>query len=227
MGVSEDVTENCHVKSDFLSFVPVYAGKIKKVLKGELKMSRFFALLYRMKYILRWALMRNTQPENLAEHSYYTATLAHALAVIRRDVFHGSADPERVAVCALYHDTSEILTGDLPTPIKYYNPEIREAYQSIERTASRKLVERLPAELKLEFSQVMGEQSEEIRVLVKAADKLSAYLKCLEEKGAGNPEFARAEEQTLKALQAMHLPEVDYFLEQFVPAFSLTLDDLD
>lgn len=191
-------------------------------------MSKFFAFLYRMKYIARWSLMRNTRTENVAEHSYYVAALAHALAVIRRDVTGGApVDPGKAAVCALYHDMSEILTGDMPTPIKYFNPDIRSAYQEIEKNASKKLLSHLPAELSASFDQALDERDPDILSLVKAADKLSAYLKCIEERMAGNREFARAEAQTLEALRELRLAEVDYFLNNFVPAFSLTLDELE
>ncbi len=174
--------------------------------------SHFFAYISRMRFISRWALMRNTAPENVQEHSHQTAVLAHALAIIRNRCFGGSVDAGAVAAAALYHDASEILTGDLPTPIKYYNPAIRGAYKDVEEVANRKLLDMLP--------------TEEIRSLVKAADKLSAYIKCVEEVKAGNGEFREAAAQTLAALEDYHLPEVDYFLETFMPSFALTLDEL-
>ena len=189
--------------------------------------SKFFALLYRMKYILRWSLMRNTRMENVAEHSYYAAVLAHALAIIRRDVLGKPCDVGRVLQCALYHDMSEILTGDMPTPVKYFNPEIISAYRKIEEVASEKLLSELPEKLQGAYSPALTEKDAQVCALVKAADKLEAYLKCLEERKAGNQEFSRAEVQLAQALREMQMPEVDYFLEQFVPAFSLTLDELE
>lgn len=190
-------------------------------------MSKFFAFLTRMKYILRWSLMRNTRGENIAEHSYYTATIAHVLAVIRRDVFGIECDPGQVAVCAMYHDVGEILTGDMPTPIKYMNPEIRDVYKKIEQNASKRLTADLPQGVKQAVASAMEPEDEQIVKLVKAADKLSAYLKCIEEENAGNSEFTRAQAQTLEALKQMHMDEVDYFLEKFVPACRLTLDELE
>lgn len=185
----------------------------------------FFAYISRMRYISRWGLMRNTCEENVQEHSHMVAVLAHALAVIRRDVFGGSADPGLVATAALYHDASEIFTGDLPTPVKYFNPEIRDAYKKVEASAAGKLLTMLPEPLRPAYKTLLSENPETVQ-LVKAADKLSAYLKCMEELKAGNLEFKSAAEQTLEALQDYHLPELDYFMEQFLPAFSLTLDEL-
>ena len=166
----------------------------------------FFALISRMKNISRWSLMRNTFPDNVQEHSHTVAVLAHALAVIRRDVYSGDIDPNAVAVAALYHDAPEILTGDLPTPVKYHNPDIMNAYKQVEHAAS--------------------EKDEEILRLVKGADKLSAYIKCTEELRAGNNEFRLAANQTHTALVEMKLPEVDYFLLNFMPAFEVTLDEI-
>lgn len=155
------------------------------------------------------------------------AVLAHALAVIRRDVFGGEADPGAAAAAALYHDAPEILTGDLPTPVKYYDPDIRDAYKRVEEIAAQKLLDMLPDELRPAFAPLVREDYDpELKRLVKAADKLSAYLKCVEELKAGNSEFKRAAEQTLEALKAYQLPELDYFMEHFLPAFSLTLDEL-
>ena len=187
----------------------------------------FFAYLSRMRYIGRWGLMRNTFQENIQEHSHMVAVLAHALAVIRRDRFGGTADPGRVAAVALYHDASEIFTGDLPTPVKYANPVIRAAYQEVEASAADRLLSTLPEELRPSFSPILHETDGEVLALVKAADKLSAYLKCLEELKAGNGEFQSAAQQTLQDLQRYGLPELDYFMETFLPAFSLTLDELE
>ena len=189
--------------------------------------SHFFAYISRMRFIQRWALMRNTAPENVQEHSHETAVLAHALALIRNRCFGGSVDAGAVAVAALYHDAAEILTGDLPTPIKYFNPAIRGAYQEVEAVANQKLLSMLPQELQADYAPILdGGSSREIRTLVKAADKLSAYIKCVEEVKAGNGEFREAAGQTLTALKEFGLPEVDYFLNTFMESFSLTLDEL-
>ena len=186
-----------------------------------------FAYLSRMRYITRWSLMRNALDENIQEHSHMVAVLAHALGVIRRDVFGVDCDPAEYAAVALYHDSSEILTGDLPTPIKYHSREIREAYAQIEQLACDKLLATLPEELRAAFGDVMtGERARQCHDLVKAADKLSAYIKCIEERKAGNDEFLQAEKQTRAALEESALPEVAYFLEHFIPAFELTLDEL-
>jgi 5'-deoxynucleotidase len=188
--------------------------------------SHFFAYISRMRFIQRWALMRNTAPENVQEHSHQVAVLAHALAVIRNEKFGGATDPGAVAAAALYHDASEILTGDLPTPIKYFNPAIRGAYKDVEAVADQKLLDMLPPELRGAYGDVFAQRGEGVRELVKAADKLSAYIKCVEELKAGNNEFRDAAAQTRRALEAYGLPEVDYFLRTFLPSFSLTLDEL-
>ncbi len=187
----------------------------------------FFALLGRMRYIDRWGLMRNTQVENIQEHSHMVAVLAHALAVIDRERFGGRVDPGQAAVAGLYHDAAEILTGDLPTPVKYDNPAIKEAYKAVESVAADKLLSLLPRELLGEFSPYVREElAPDLLAIVKAADKLSAHIKCLEELKAGNNEFKLASEQTRKALERMELSALDYFMEQFLPAFELTLDEL-
>ncbi|WP_297211450.1 5'-deoxynucleotidase [uncultured Flavonifractor sp.] len=187
----------------------------------------FFAYLSRMRYINRWGLMRNTVQENIQEHSHMVAVLAHALAVIRRDVLGRPADPGLAAAAALYHDAPEILTGDLPTPIKYYSPDIRDAYKRVEQVSAGKLLAMLPDELRPAYEPLVREEYDpDTRALVKAADKLSAYIKCVEELKAGNGEFRQAAEQTLEALKGYSLPEVDYFMEHFLPAFGLTLDEL-
>ena len=187
----------------------------------------FFALLGRMKYIDRWGLMRNTQVENIQEHSHMVAVLSHALAVIGRERFGSRVDPGEAAVAGLYHDASEILTGDLPTPVKYDNPAIKEAYKAVERVAADKLLSLLPQELWGEFAPYVREELDpELLTVVKAADKLSAHIKCLEEVKAGNSEFRLASEQTRVALEKMDLPALKYFVEQFLPAFELTLDEL-
>ena len=190
-------------------------------------MEQFFAYLSRMKYIQRWSLMRSAVTENIQEHSHMTAVIAHALAVIRRDICGVPCDPNEYAVVALYHDASEILTGDLPTPIKYHSADIQNAYREVEEIANRKLLATLPEPLQAEFGNMLcGETHDRVYDLVKAADKLSAYIKCIEERRTGNDEFVSAEKQTRAAIEAMHLPEADYFLEHFIPAFELTLDEL-
>lgn len=188
--------------------------------------SHFFAYISRMRFIQRWALMRNTAPENVQEHSHQVAVLAHALAVIRNEKFGGRLDPGAVAVAALYHDASEILTGDMPTPIKYDNPAIQGAYRDVEKMAEQKLLGMLPQELREVYAPILTVPDEETRRLVKAADKLSAHIKCLEELKAGNLEFRQAAEQTRRALESYDLPEVRYFIDTFLESFSLSLDEL-
>jgi 5'-deoxynucleotidase len=191
-------------------------------------MSHFFAYLSRMKFIKRWGLMHNTYSENVQEHSLRVAQIAHALAIIRNRRFGGAVSPERVAVLALYHDASEVLTGDLPSPIKYFNPDIQKAYHDIEASAASRLVAMLPGELQSDYRTVIApmEADAHLLPLVKAADKLCAYIKCLEEMAAGNKEFSKAEQTLSKTVAAIDLPEVEYFLEEFVPSFRLTLDEL-
>lgn len=186
----------------------------------------FFAYISRMRYIERWSLMRNSLPENIQEHSHMVAVLAHALGIIRRDIFKLPCDPDKCAAAALYHDCSEILTGDLPTPIKYHSPKIMAAYKQVEQIANDKLLGTLPPELRDAFSGYMSEDDPEIKDIVKAADKLSAYIKCIEERKAGNNEFLSAEKQTRAKLDESDMPELKYFLENFIPAFELTLDEL-
>ena len=189
--------------------------------------NNFFALISRMRYISRWGLMRNSLPENIQEHSHMVAVIAHALGVIRRDVYGIPCNPDQCASVALYHDASEILTGDLPTPIKYNNQEIMAAYHEIEDLASEKLLRMLPPELQSSIEPIMiGDAAKELHPIVKAADKLSAYIKCIEERKAGNNEFLSAEKQTRDSLLRSDLPEVKYFMENFIPAFEKTLDEL-
>ena len=189
--------------------------------------SHFFAYISRMRYITRWALMRNSYSENVQEHSHMVAVFAHALAVIRNEVFSGSIDAGAVAAAALYHDATEIITGDMPTPVKYYTPEIRASYKKVEAIACDKLLSMLPQELQGAFEPTLKCSDPEITELVKAADKLSAYVKCIEEIKAGNAEFKRAAEQTRAALDKIELPELRYFMEHCIESFSMTLDELE
>ena len=189
--------------------------------------NEFFALMGRMRYITRWGLMRNTFSENLTEHSYMTAVLAHALALIRRDILKlEGPDPDRCAVAALYHDASEILTGDLPTPIKYYNADIKKAYKQVELIAGNRVLDMLPQELRGSYEHLVLEDDKAVRPIVKAADKLSAHIKCLEEQKAGNTEFDSAAGQTWESMKAMALPELEWFLENCLAPFTMNLDQL-
>ena len=188
--------------------------------------NHFYAYISRMRCVKRWALMRNTEEENIQERSHMVAVLAHALALIRTRVYGIPTDANAVAVAALYHDATEILTGDMPTPIKYYNPAIRKAYKEVEAVAEEKLLHMLPEEFQPVYAPILTVTDPETERLVKAADKLSAYIKCVEELKAGNSEFRDAAAQTRAALEEYELPEVTYFLETFMPSFSLTLDQL-
>lgn len=189
--------------------------------------NEFYALLSRMRYISRWGLMRNSFPENIQEHSHQVAVLAHALALIRRDILElPTPDPEKCAVAALYHDASEILTGDMPTPIKYYNPEIRTAYKAVEKVAGQKLLEMLPPALRPSYERYVLEDDENLNPIVKAADKLAAHIKCTEELKAGNLEFSTAAAQTLQALKATGREEVDWFLDNCLEPFSRNIDQM-
>lgn len=187
----------------------------------------FFAMLSRMKYIDRWALMRNTQKESLDSHSKEVAVIAHALALIGNRRFKKSYNPDRAAVLGLYHDAHEIITGDMPTPVKYQNEEILEAFKGVEEKATQKLVSMLPEDLRDDFSKALtGADDEELLPLVKAADRISALIKCIEERKAGNTEFKKAEASTKKRLLKMKLPEAEVFVNEFLPAYELTLDQL-
>ena len=189
--------------------------------------NEFYALMARMRYITRWGLMRNTFSENIQEHSHQVAVLAHALALIRREILKlEGPDPDRCAVAALYHDASEILTGDLPTPIKYHNPEIKGAYKQVEKIACQRLIDILPEQLRACYTPLIMESDEDVKPIVKAADKLSAYIKCIEEQKAGNADFDSAAKQTMQAIRAMSLPELDWFVENCLSGFSLDLDQL-
>ena len=187
----------------------------------------FFAMLSRMKYIDRWALMRNTESENLDSHSKEVAVIAHALAVIGNVRFNKNYNADRAAVLGLYHDAQEIITGDLPTPVKYHNEKILDAYKEIEASATERLVSMLPDDLKNEFkSALMGDSDKDLLPLVKAADKLSALIKCIEERKAGNMEFKEAERSTRERIAELNLEEANVFLNEFIGAFELTLDQL-
>lgn len=193
--------------------------------------NQFYAMLSRMKLISRWGLMRNTRCENISEHSLETAVIAHSLAVIRNTYFGGSVNAERCAVMGVFHDVTEIITGDLPTPVKYHSPEIREAYRQVEDTAKNTLVSMLPEEMRKSVSPLISPEEnsadgdDELWILVKAADKLSALIKCIEERMTGNKDFLKAEEAAIKSLHDMNIPEADFFIEKFLPGFGLTLDE--
>ncbi|KLU15650.1 MULTISPECIES: 5'-deoxynucleotidase [Xenorhabdus] len=191
-------------------------------------MSHFFAQLSRLKLISRWPLMRNVRTENVSEHSLQVAFVAHALAIIKNRKFNGNVNPERIALLAMYHDASEVITGDLPTPIKYYNPQIAHEYKKIEKIAQQKLLDMLPTELQDDFRTILDEHlhSEEEIHIIKQADALCAYLKCLEELSAGNTEFNQAKKRLDKTLAERRSEEMDYFIAVFVPSFSLSLDEI-
>ena len=187
--------------------------------------SHFYAMLFRMKYIDRWALMRNTRKESLAEHTLETAFIAHALAVIENRRFGGNVNAEKAALLALFHDAPEIITGDLPTPIKYYNPEIKQIYNEIEDAASERLLGLLPDDLRPDFEGLFNNTAPHLKAIVKAADKLSALIKCRDELTLGNRDFSSAEESTLKAVKALDLPAAEVFVKEFLQSFSLPLDE--
>ena len=186
--------------------------------------SHFYAMLSRMKYINRWGLMRNTRNENLSEHSLEVAFIAHALAIISKNRLGNKVSPESVAVAAMFHDTTEIITGDMPTPIKYYNPEIKGAYKKIENVAENELISMLPCDFKSEISSVYS-MDEHTKKLVKAADKISALIKCIEELNMGNKEFVKAKNATEKSIKNMDLEEANIFIDEFLDSFYLTLDE--
>lgn len=192
-------------------------------------MYHFFSFMAKMKHIKRWGLMRNTREENIQEHSLQTAMIAHALALIKNTYYDGDVDAEHVMAVAVFHEAGEVITGDLATPIKYYNPEIKQAYKQIERVAEQKLVGMLPEELKEQYSDLIldREKDSEVYKIVKAADKICAYLKCVEELSAGNNEFAKAKATLKKAIKKTAMKEVQFFMDNFVPSFDLTLDELN
>ncbi len=190
-------------------------------------MEHFFAMHSRMKYINRWALMRNVRQENISEHSNDVAVIAHALAVIKNTRFAGDLNPERAAFLGLYHDMTEIITGDMPTPVKYHSEDMRQEFRKIEDGAAEKLLKMLPDDMREYYTSAFFPKSEDEYLwrLVKAADKISALVKCIEEKNAGNNEFTKALESTYQAVKSMDMPEVNYFLEEFIPSFYLSLDE--
>lgn len=187
--------------------------------------SSFFALMSRMKYINRWGLMRNSRSENIAEHSLDTAVIAHLLCVLRNKRFGGSINAEHTAAVAMFHDTPEIITGDLPTPVKYFSERISDAYKDVESAAVDKLISAVPSDISDEYEKLLRCSDDEILRIVKAADKISALIKCIEERKSGNNDFVEAERQTLDSLKRMSLPEVDCFIDEFLPAYELTLDE--
>ena len=186
--------------------------------------NNYYAMLFRMKYINRWALMRNLRAETLSEHTLETAFVAHCLAIIAKKRFSENIDPDKVAVTALFHDTAEVITGDLPTPVKYYNDDIKSAYKSIEAAAENKLLELIPEDLREEFTPYYR-PDEKVELYVKAADKFSALIKCKEELSLGNAEFQKAAKSAEKAIKALKLPAADVFLKEFVPSFAVALDE--
>ena len=190
-------------------------------------MYKFFAYLNRMKYINRWGLMHSAMNENIMEHSQQVAVIAHALATISNVYFGGNLDANSIAVKALFHETSEVLTGDLPTPIKYFNPEIRDAYKKLESYSNERLLAHLPSELSAEYSKIINENNDEEHKFVKYADKICAYVKCLDEVKMSNSEFYKAEKTILEEIRNYHRPEVDYFMDNFIEAYRLTLDELE
>ena len=191
-------------------------------------MYKFFAFINRMKYIKRWSLMRSVREENIMEHSQQVAVLAHALAVISNKIYNNNVSVEKVVLLAQYHEVGEVITGDLPTPIKYFNPEIKSAYKDLEKGACEKLIAMLPENLRSEYTEyVMPNENTEEYKLVKCADRLAAYLKCVEEIRAGNSEFKKAKATIGAELKNLKRLEVDYYLKEFAPAFDLTLDELD
>lgn len=188
----------------------------------------FYAYMDRMKYIKRWQLMRSTREENIMEHSQLVTVLAHALVTVHNEVYGGNADVLKTVLYATYHETSEVMTGDLPTPIKYYNRSIQGAYKELEKSACEKIVNTLPQPMRGEIAPyVQADENSVEYTLVKAADRLAAYIKCLEELRSGNKEFSKAKKSIEEDLRGRKMPEVEYFFEHFIPSFELTLDELE
>lgn len=194
-------------------------------------MSRFFAYISRMKNIRRWGLMRSFQEENIQEHSLQVAMFAHALALIQNEKYGGHLDAEHIMAIAVYHETGEVITGDLVTPIKYHDQDILTSYKRIEQMAEDRMIKMLPQEMQDDYRPLIQPQNEEEKHIVKAADKIAAYTKCLEEIRSGNREFEKARDTLLKTIRQMeeayHLPCVGYFMKEFVPSFEMTLDELN
>ena len=192
-----------------------------------MKDNHFFAMMSRMKYINRWGLMRNTLNENISEHSLDVAMIAHALGVINNIYYDGNINADRLALMGMYHDATEIITGDMPTPVKYYNPIIREAYKEVEGVAKDELLQGLPEKMRQVYDSILQdtEEEEELWKYVKAADKLSAYIKCIEEQRMGNCDFEKAGASILSIIESIDMPEVNFFLEKFIPPYKLTFDE--
>lgn len=192
-----------------------------------MKDNHFFAMMSRMKYITRWGLMRNTIKENISEHSLEVAMIAHALGVINNVVYKGNVDPDRLALLGIYHDVTEIITGDMPTPVKYYNKDIKSAYKHVEKIAGEELLSGLPEEFRDYYRNLLIEDEDESQnwKFVKAADKISAFIKCIEELNMGNNDFSEAHKTIENAIINMHLPEADYFMEHFIDAYNKTIDE--
>lgn len=194
-----------------------------------MEQSNFYAMMSRMKYINRWGLMNNTKYENLSEHSLQVAMLAHCLVLIHNKRFNGNLNPERAGMLAIYHDSTEIITGDMPTPIKYFNSTIKDAYKDIENAAADRLCSLLPEDFRQDMEEIIKQSSEgdrELKKYVKAADRFSALIKCIEELRMGNEEFRQAKNAIEKSIAEMNMPEADVFAEEFLPAFSLSLDEM-
>lgn len=189
--------------------------------------SDFFAILSRMKYVDRWGLMRNSRRESLSDHTLDVVFISHALVVISNTYFDGTLDEGRVALLAAFHDAPEIITGDIPTPVKYFDPEIKKAYDHVESSAKDKMISQLPAEMQLSYDMLMNPEDDDAELIkyVKAADKLSALIKCIEEERAGNRDFEKAKESTMKKIEELDMPEVDFFVKNFLPGYYLTLDE--
>ena len=203
-----------------------------KLLQGNIidkavVMNNFFAFLSRMKYIERWSLMRSDKRENIMEHSQQVAVIAHALAVIGNTYFGKNYDANRIGMIGAYHETSEVITGDLPTPIKYFNPKIKVAYKELEDIATNKLLDMMPKEMRSTYEDLILNPTEEEHKLMKCADKLSAYIKCVEELKTGNGEFKKAEATILNELNSMEVNEVKFFMDNFLEGYKLTLDELE
>lgn len=191
--------------------------------------SKFYAYLSRMKHIYRWQLMRNSQNESLSVHSFDTAVIAHALGLLRIRKFNKECDVNRLVLLALYHDCSEIITGDMPTPVKYYNPEIKTAYKSVEKVANNRLADMAPDELKDDYRSLLDHSGEdkELLKLLKAADKISAIVKCIEEENSGNHEFVLAKQSLLESVRNMNIAEANYYIDECLPSYGLTLDEIE